>query len=159
VKLAIADALDRDNVSAAIDQVIASVEDLPLTVLVNNIGGINGIVKPQFKSFENHTVQEIVDTIDLNSRFSMQLTKCLISSLEEERAEPGYQHRLHGRKLEDAISRRLFGRQSWVDGLERESGRGDAPREQEDRDPVHSCWEHVDSGTAWHSDELHDSNC
>jgi 17beta-estradiol 17-dehydrogenase / very-long-chain 3-oxoacyl-CoA reductase len=83
VKLAIADALDRDNSSAAIDQVVASVRDLPLTVLINNIGGINGIVKPQFKSFENHNTQEIDDTIDLNNRFSMQLTNALFPILKK----------------------------------------------------------------------------
>ncbi len=83
VKIAIADALGRNDVSAAVDRVVASVGDLPLTVLVNNIGGINGIVKPQFKSFENHTTGEIGDTIDLNDRFSMQLTNALFPVLKK----------------------------------------------------------------------------
>jgi short-subunit dehydrogenase len=44
---------------------------------------INGIVKPQFKSFENHTTQEIGDAIDLNNRFSMQLTNALFTVLKK----------------------------------------------------------------------------
>ena len=83
MKLAIADVLDRDNMSAAIDQVVTSVGDLHLTVLINNIGGINGFVKPQFKPFENHTTQEIVATIDLNNSFSMQLTNTLFPVLKK----------------------------------------------------------------------------
>jgi len=83
VKIAISDLLDRINASAVTDQVLASVGGLPLTVLINNIGGINGIVKPQFKSFENYTTQEIGDAIDLNDRFSMQLKNALFPILKK----------------------------------------------------------------------------
>lgn len=40
-------------------------------------------MKPQFKSFENHTTQEIGDAIDLNNRFSMQLTNALFTVLKK----------------------------------------------------------------------------
>ena len=52
-------------------------------VTVEVLKFINKIVKPQFKSFKNHTTQEIGDAIDLYNRFSMQLTNALFTVLKK----------------------------------------------------------------------------
>lgn len=127
MKIAVSNALDRANASALIENVVAGARDLPLTLLINNIGSINGIVKPQFKSFENHGTQEISDTIDRNECFSMRLTSALFPVLKKNEPGPGHECRLYGGEHEDTVPCSLFGHQSHIDGLECERSGGNAP--------------------------------
>ncbi len=80
IRIAVADALQVDT-TTSVDHLVSAVRDLHLTVLVNNIGGVAGIVSPQFKSLETHTAQEMDDTIQLNDRFATQLTRGLLPML------------------------------------------------------------------------------
>ena len=80
VRIAVADVL-RDDTIAAVNAVRDVVQDLHLTVLVNNIGGIGQILAPQFKTLESHTEQEITDIIQLNDGFTTQLTRALLPVL------------------------------------------------------------------------------
>lgn len=86
VRIAIADAL-QSNRASSIQAVVDAVQDLNLTVLINNIGGITGMVNPTFKTLEALTTQEIDDTIQLNLGFATQITHALLPILQ--RHQPG----------------------------------------------------------------------
>lgn len=80
VRIVVADALQSDLVGP-VNDLVSCVQDLHLTVLINNIGGLGGIVTPTFKPLSTHTAREVDDTIDLNARFATQLTRALLPSL------------------------------------------------------------------------------
>ena len=81
IRIAVADSLQSDHASS-IQAVVDTVQDLNLTVLVNNIGGVAGVVTPNFKTFERHTSQEIDDTTQLNLGFANQLTRALLPIMQ-----------------------------------------------------------------------------
>ena len=61
-----------------IDELVAGLEDINLTVLVNNIGGADRIAPLE------HTKPHAVDTImNINARFPTQLTKALLPKLTQ----------------------------------------------------------------------------
>jgi len=80
IRIAVADALRSDLVSP-VEDIASTVRDLHLTVLINNIGGLAGIVTPDFKTLDTHTAREVDDTINLNDRFATQLTRALLPVL------------------------------------------------------------------------------
>ncbi|KAA6410267.1 MAG: hypothetical protein FRX48_05688 [Lasallia pustulata] len=81
IRIAVADSLQSDR-AGAIQAVIDVVQDLNLTVLVNNVGGTLGIVTPTFKMFERQTSREVDDGIQLNLGFATRLTHALLPILQ-----------------------------------------------------------------------------
>ncbi|CAD6580852.1 MAG: hypothetical protein ASARMPRED_000341 [Alectoria sarmentosa] len=73
-KIAVLDA--SSATSQQIDELVASFDDLNLTVLVNNVGG-GAKVQP----LEKNTGEELDFTINVNARFPAQLTKALLPKL------------------------------------------------------------------------------
>ena len=82
VRIAVADALD-SKVTTSIEDIVSSLQDVRLTVLINNIGGISGIVSPPFKTLTAHTAQEIDETIKVNHSFATQITRALLPLLQK----------------------------------------------------------------------------
>ncbi|KUJ15028.1 NAD(P)-binding protein [Mollisia scopiformis] len=63
--------------SAAIQDLVDSIKDLKLTVLINNVGGA-GNLKAAFTTFADHTTKEIDDMISINMLFTLHLTQALL---------------------------------------------------------------------------------
>jgi 17beta-estradiol 17-dehydrogenase / very-long-chain 3-oxoacyl-CoA reductase len=83
VRTIIADA--RNFTASTIDEIVASLEDIDLTVLINNVGG-TGALDVDFKTLDNHTATEVDALISINIRFTTQLTRALLPTLK--RSEP-----------------------------------------------------------------------
>jgi 17beta-estradiol 17-dehydrogenase / very-long-chain 3-oxoacyl-CoA reductase len=66
--------------SAAVRDLVASIKDLNLTVLVNNVGG-TGNMAVDFMTFAKHTTKEIEDLISINMLFTTHLTHALLPLL------------------------------------------------------------------------------
>ncbi|KAI4128730.1 MAG: hypothetical protein LQ338_002573 [Usnochroma carphineum] len=84
VRIAVADAASPDW-SSAVNNVLKAVQDLHLTVLINNVGGTGALLKPPIKTFEDTTNDEIENLINLNLRFPTQLTRCLLPVISKVR--------------------------------------------------------------------------
>jgi 17beta-estradiol 17-dehydrogenase / very-long-chain 3-oxoacyl-CoA reductase len=67
-------------VAADIDRIAAQVADLPLTILVNNVGG-TAPLSSNFKHFEDMTPTETTALYSLNVQFPLQLTRALLPQL------------------------------------------------------------------------------
>ncbi|ORY18397.1 hypothetical protein BCR34DRAFT_504729 [Clohesyomyces aquaticus] len=65
---------------ADIDRIAALVTDLPLTVLINNVGG-TAPLSSNFKHFESTTPTEMTALYSLNVQFPLQLTRALLPQL------------------------------------------------------------------------------
>jgi len=66
--------------SAAIQELVASIKDLKLTVLVNNVGG-TGNMTVDFTTLTDHTTMEIDGLISINMLFTTHLTHALLPLL------------------------------------------------------------------------------
>ncbi|KAL8646159.1 MAG: hypothetical protein Q9210_006292 [Variospora velana] len=88
IRIAVADAAS-PGWRPAVDSVTEVVHGIHLTVLVNNVGGMGGLVEPLLKSFEDTTHDEIEKLINLNLRFPTQLTRALLPMFSK----------IHGPKL------------------------------------------------------------
>lgn len=82
IRIAVADAMYSD-VAGSIKDIVSSLQDVHLTVLINNIGGIAGIVSPQFKTLARHTAEEIDATIKVNDVFATHITGALLPLLQK----------------------------------------------------------------------------
>ena len=69
----------------AIQDFIASIKDLKLTVLVNNVGG-TATLAADFLPFKDHTTKEIDDLILINMLFATHLTHALLPLLTQQPA-------------------------------------------------------------------------
>ncbi|KAL8697387.1 MAG: hypothetical protein Q9224_002344 [Gallowayella concinna] len=78
VRTVIADASSRDY-TTEIQRVVEAVQDLHLTILINNVGG-SGAIAPSvdIKAFEETAPSEIERLINLNLSFPTQLTRSLL---------------------------------------------------------------------------------
>jgi 17beta-estradiol 17-dehydrogenase / very-long-chain 3-oxoacyl-CoA reductase len=65
---------------AAIRDLVTSIKDLNLTVLVNNVGG-TGNMAADFTTLAEHTTKEIDDLISINMLFTTHLTHALLPLL------------------------------------------------------------------------------
>lgn len=65
-----------EDITGFVDQM----KDLPITILVNNVGG-TGVLDANFKTFDTHSAQEIDDILSLNVRFTIQFTRALMPLL------------------------------------------------------------------------------
>ena len=70
---------------STIDNLVAGLQDINLTVLINNVGGTASL-STDFKTLENHTSTEVDTLININIRFTVQLTRALLPTLQ--RNEP-----------------------------------------------------------------------
>lgn len=66
-----------------IDRIVAQVADIPLTVLINNVGG-TAPLSSNFKHFEDTTPAEIQALFSLNVLFPLQLTRAILLQLQQE---------------------------------------------------------------------------
>ena len=69
--------------SSSIDNIVASLQDIDLTVLINNVGG-TAALSTDFKTLENHTPTEVDALININIRFTIQLTRALLPTLQRD---------------------------------------------------------------------------
>ena len=77
----IADAAASTEITAAaIQELVASIKDLDLTVLANNVGGA-GNLAVAFTAFTDHTTKEIDDLVSINMLFTLHLTHALLPLL------------------------------------------------------------------------------
>ncbi|MCJ1472640.1 hypothetical protein MMC13_001289 [Lambiella insularis] len=58
-------------------KIVGAVENLPLTLLVNNVGG-TGVLDANFETIETHTTVEIDSLLSLNVSFTLWLTNALL---------------------------------------------------------------------------------
>ena len=79
IRIFIAD-LTEDSI-APITKLAAEINDFPLTVLINNVGGTKGFVLTDFKAFESTSPQEIDALCKANDRFPTVLTNALLPIL------------------------------------------------------------------------------
>ena len=79
VRIVIADA--GSFTASTINDIVASLQDINLTVLINNVGG-TGALDVDFKTLENHTAKEVDALININIRFTIQLTRALLPTLK-----------------------------------------------------------------------------
>lgn len=68
---------------ADIETITAAVSDIPLTILVNNVGG-TGPLSSNFKHFEDTTPKEIQELVSLNLLFPLQLTRAILPQLQRQ---------------------------------------------------------------------------
>ena len=69
--------------SADIDRIVAEVADLPLTILINNVGG-TAPLSSSFKNFEDTTPTEMQALFSLNVQFPLQLTRAILPQLQQQ---------------------------------------------------------------------------
>lgn len=68
---------------ADIDRIVAQVSDIPLSVLINNVGG-TAPLSSNFKHFETTTPTEMQALFSLNVQFPMQLTRAILPQLVQQ---------------------------------------------------------------------------
>jgi 17beta-estradiol 17-dehydrogenase / very-long-chain 3-oxoacyl-CoA reductase len=64
----------------ALQQAVSSVGHLPITILINNVGGLP-VSAPHFRHVWEYNPSEIDDTINMNSRFMSQLSRLMMPIL------------------------------------------------------------------------------
>ncbi|KAI9687196.1 MAG: hypothetical protein M1820_010500 [Bogoriella megaspora] len=69
--------------AADIDRIASLVAELPLTVLINNVGG-TAPLSSNFKHYEDTTTDEIQALYSLNVQFPLQLTRALLPQLQQQ---------------------------------------------------------------------------
>lgn len=80
-RITIADASHPD-VEAQVKNVVSSVQDLHLTMLVNNVGGSEAVLgSDAFRTLEKHSSSEIENLIRVNDVFATELTTALLPTL------------------------------------------------------------------------------
>jgi 17beta-estradiol 17-dehydrogenase / very-long-chain 3-oxoacyl-CoA reductase len=68
---------------ADIDRIVVQVSDIPLTVLINNVGG-TAPLSSNFKHFEDTTPAEMQALFSLNVQFPLQLTRAILPQLQQQ---------------------------------------------------------------------------
>ncbi|PGH23286.1 hypothetical protein AJ80_02702 [Polytolypa hystricis UAMH7299] len=71
---------DASQSTESLDRLIQPLQDIEITVLVNNVGG--GQARSMFLSVQDHTREEIDRTININARFMAQLTRLMLPILK-----------------------------------------------------------------------------
>lgn len=64
-----------------IEKLVNDVKDLPITILVNNVGGVP-MAHPKLRAFVDHDEGGIDGQINLNDRFMTHLTRIMVSHLK-----------------------------------------------------------------------------
>lgn len=69
-----------DQINSAVD----SISHLPISILVNNVGGISVVGRPLLQPLSTFTLDEVDAHVDLNSRFMARLTTVLLPVLKRQ---------------------------------------------------------------------------
>lgn len=64
-----------------IDDLVAGLQDVRLTVLVNNVGGVSAVDR-NYKRLGSHSHQDVDAMVNLNQHFTTQLTRALLPALQ-----------------------------------------------------------------------------
>ncbi|MCJ1468481.1 hypothetical protein MMC07_007110 [Pseudocyphellaria aurata] len=72
--------------SSSLQRLLAGMQDIHLSVLVNNVGGTSAVF-PDLKPLKDHTHDEADAMLNLNCRFATQLTRAILPLLQ--RNQPG----------------------------------------------------------------------
>lgn len=67
--------------ASTIDDIVSSIQDINLTVLVNNVGGAS-LLDRDFKTLTDHTAREVEALINVNAVFTTQLSRALLPTLQ-----------------------------------------------------------------------------
>ncbi|MCJ1281884.1 hypothetical protein MMC26_001207 [Xylographa opegraphella] len=78
VRILVVDAIIAD--AAALEDALAAVRDLHITILINNVGGLPGMAS-SFKPLAAYSAADVDGTIYLNNRFMARLTRLLLPTL------------------------------------------------------------------------------
>ncbi|MCJ1387580.1 hypothetical protein MMC18_000423 [Xylographa bjoerkii] len=78
VRILVVDAIVDD--AATLEKAIATVQDLHITILINNVGGLP-VMASSFKPLTKYSAADIDGTIYLNNRFMARLTLLLLPTL------------------------------------------------------------------------------
>lgn len=70
------------NPTEVFDELARELEDVKLTILINNVGGLAGTTEGPYKSYTNFTHDQIDRVINVNVRFTAQITRVLIPLLD-----------------------------------------------------------------------------
>ncbi|EFW15313.1 short chain dehydrogenase [Coccidioides posadasii str. Silveira] len=70
------------NPPEVFDSLARELQDVNLTVLINNVGGQAGSVQGPYKSYLDYTHEQIDRVISVNTRFMTQLTRVLLPLLD-----------------------------------------------------------------------------
>jgi 17beta-estradiol 17-dehydrogenase / very-long-chain 3-oxoacyl-CoA reductase len=82
VRIVVADA--NHSLSSSLEQdILSKVKDLKLSVLINNVGGTAGLQAPNeiFNSIDKYSVAAVDGLININARFTSQITRLLLPLL------------------------------------------------------------------------------
>ncbi|KAH9906863.1 short chain dehydrogenase/reductase [Xylariomycetidae sp. FL2044] len=79
-RVLIADCFNCHNEAAYFEEIVAQLEDINLTVLVNNVGGGP---RPAFNALQTYTKKQVLDTIHMNAAFPTLLSSSLVPLLEK----------------------------------------------------------------------------
>ena len=81
-RIVIADASNSHGMKSSIEAIVASLHDLPgpLTVLINNVGGSSNLPRV-FLPLREYTSADADSVLNLNARFTTQLTRALLPTL------------------------------------------------------------------------------
>lgn len=69
------------NPPEVFDNLVRELEDVNLTILINNVGGLAGTTEGPYKSYSQFTQDQIDRVINVNVRFTAQITRALIPLL------------------------------------------------------------------------------
>lgn len=72
---------------ADIDRIISTTADVPLSILVNNVGG-TAPLSSNFKHFEDYTSAEIDAVFSLNVVFPLKLTRAILPRFQAQKSPP-----------------------------------------------------------------------
>ncbi|KAM6513673.1 hypothetical protein FALCPG4_016048 [Fusarium falciforme] len=67
---------------AEIEQSVESISEYPITVLINNVGGVIAQPPPSIKPLKEYTGNEVDATINLNARFMTHMTRLMLPILD-----------------------------------------------------------------------------
>jgi len=83
IRIVTADASNSHGMKAAVEALVASLDDLPgpLTVLVNNVGGSVPMASA-YTPLSKYSSADVDGLINLNARFTTQLTRTLLPTLQ-----------------------------------------------------------------------------
>ncbi|PMD40438.1 NAD(P)-binding protein [Hyaloscypha variabilis F] len=76
-------AASTETMSTAIQDLVTSIKDINLTVLINNVGG-TASMSNDFKTLTDTTTKEIQDLVSINLLFTTHLTRALLPILSQQ---------------------------------------------------------------------------
>jgi hypothetical protein len=80
--------------TSAIDNIVANLQDIHLTVLVNNVGETVAL-DVDIKTLEDHTAKEVDAVINANPRFTTRTYKSTLVDTATQRAKSHHEHWVH----------------------------------------------------------------